>query len=310
MRKILFLYFLFLLIQAYSIQSNPILYKKDKIICICIPKTGTHLLLKCLSLFQVPNITFDYEKPKNTNLEHLAHIRAKNKFPPPYHYKGQFHVPTSGPLPRNIVSSILKLRSKRLFFTHFPYTSQFELFLKTHTYANFLMIRDPRDMVVSFAFMVQKSHEGKTTLFEPLLLDLITGQRKHFIQWGVEIHTAYPLLWELGICNFYKLYLPWAKAQNFCVVKFEDLVGENGGSTKEKQVNEIQRIAHHIGYRITNTQIEQVIKDLYGNSWTFREGQIGSWKKYFTPKIKKAFKQLPGMNELLINLGYEKNTNW
>ena len=58
---------------------------------------------------------------------------------------------------------------------------------------------------------------------------------------------------------------------------------------------------------------QQILDSLEGSinpsrSPTFRSGKTGEWRKHFTPEHKKIFKDVAG--ELLIRLGYEKDTDW
>jgi len=290
---------------SVSFCENP-----DKIVSISIPKCGTHLLIKCLALFNLPGIDYNYTHEIVPSPEHLRFIREINRNLPPNHYKGLFHIPTVGPLPQAQIRRMENAPKKKSFWNHWPYTREFERYLDTHCYANFLIVRDPRDMVVSFAKMVYKSREGQEAVLDNVIIDLITGQQKHYLPWAVEIQEAYPILWEAGLYNFYKLYLPWAKAKNFLLVKFEDLIGPGGGGTAEKQIETITKIAQHIKFDITPEKREEITKNIFGGTWTFREGQIGGWKKYFTPEIKAAFKQDKKLLRLLIDLGYETDKNW
>ena len=98
--------------------------------------------------------------------------------------------------------------------------------------------------------------------------------------------------------------------KNVHVIRFEDLIGQAGGGSKEKQVYEIQKIAQHLDINLSIEQATDIAYRLFGGTFTFREGQIGSWKKYFTPEIKQVFKNTPGGLDLLIQLGYEKDNNW
>ena len=41
---------------------------------------------------------------------------------------------------------------------------------------------------------------------------------------------------------------------------------------------------------------------------TFRKAQIGGWKGYFTPEIKRLFKAVAG--DALIQFGYENEDQW
>ena len=174
-----------------------------------------------------------------------------------------------------------------------------------------MIMRDPRDMIVSFAHMVQTDKvTGATIDLETLLLDLVDGRQKNYIRWATETHDAYPVIWEVGVCAYYRQFLPFIKFKKCLVVRFEDLVGEQGGGSRLVQLATIQRIAEHIGKPVTFDQSAVVAAELFGGTGTFREGQIGSWKKYFTPPVKAAFKAAPGANQLLIELGYEKDDQW
>ena len=166
-------------------------------------------------------------------------------------------------------------------------------------------------MVVSEACMIQKGYEqGQYIELEPLLLDLIDGRKKNYIPWGVEVHECYPVIWEMGISDYYKSFLPFIYSKNCVTVRFEDLVGERGGGSAERQAKVIWQIAAHVGKNITLEQSQAIGKEMFGGTGTFREGTIDGWKKHFTPAVKQAFKNVPGANELLIALGYEKDTSW
>lgn len=322
-RPLLYFFCFFIGLSSVAISDNkyhknkrPIRYPKpntDKVVCITMPKCGTHLLIKCISLFEQPRLYLRYEgtheayKPRGARKKKFDQL---NKFDPPHHYKGEFHIPTVGALPK-LLKNFLYHSPKRLFWWHWPHTKEAEAAVVSRTIGNFFIIRDPRDMIISMAHMVQNGwNEEHYPVVDDLIYDFIDGRQKHFIRWGVEVHSAYPLLWELGVVGFYKLYLPWMKAKKFHTVYFENLVGSKGGGSDEIQLEEIRKIANHIKVKLSPEQLKKVHDQLFGGSRTFREGQITGWKKHFTPEMKAAFKKTPGANELLIELGYEKDTNW
>lgn len=300
---------------APLIQKSVPVVQNDKVLCIPMPKCGTHLVLKCLTLLGQPGIHSKYDgapaveryRPKGALLEKMNRL---NQFDPPYHYKGEFHIPSVGPVPTTLVQRMGSSK-QRLFWMHWPYTKEAEAQFFTKTMANFFIIRDPRDMIVSMAFMVKDSFDGRSyPVVEDLVYDFIDGRQKHYIRWGVEVHSTYPLLWELGVVGFYKLYLPWMNARKFHTVYFERLIGSKGGGSDEIQMEEIRLIAQHIGVKLSPSKVKEIRDSLFGGTSTFREGKSGGWKNFFTPEMKQAFKNTPGANELLIALGYEKDTNW
>jgi len=290
-------------------DCQPAQTNKRTVVCIMLPKCGTHLLCKCITYFGDPLMRYPYESRILTD-ETVATLRSLNKLSPPNHYKGRYDIPTVGQMPLFLAEKLEVLPSK-LFWTHFSYTREFDQFLDRKNITKFLMMRDPRAMAVSEAFMVQKGYEKSEYIdLEPLLLDLIDGRKKNYIPWGVVVHECYPVIWDMGICAYYKTFLPFMKSKNCVTVRFEDLVGAQGGGSLDVQTKEIQKIAQHVGVEIDLKKAAEIGKELFGGTGTFREGSIDGWKKHFTPAIKAAFKAVPGANQLLIDLGYEKDDQW
>jgi len=299
--------------------DNIVQAKQDKhnhIMCITIPKCGTHLFVKCLALFNLKNVDifFEYnQKPKDKeawlNKRMKEAIKTNKKLAPDYD-RGNLHIPSVGVLPPQYIINSMQKSQGKLVLEHWPYTKQSEQFFNRHTNANFFIIRDPRDMLVSMAFFLHKGPDDLVMKVDDLIFDFIDGRKQHFVPWGVGTNSAYPLLYEHGITEFYKLYLPWMKARKFCTVKFENLVGSKGGGSDAAQLLELKKIADHLGVKLTGKQAKNIIDNLYGQTSTFREGQIGSWKRHFTPEMKTAYKKVHGACQLLIALGYEKDMNW
>jgi len=121
---------------------------------------------------------------------------------------------------------------------------------------------------------------------------------------------------ELYLWN-YKLQartiLDWENHPNAVHLRFEDLVGERGGGSNEKQSESIEVFCNALGVPITEEELGYLTENLWGVekkriSTTFRKGEIGSWKKYFKPMHIKSFKRRLG--EELILLCYEDGYDW
>ena len=114
---------------------------------------------------------------------------------------------------------------------------------------------------------------------------------------------------ELDTAKRMSLFLPLLESPYTLTVRFENLVGARGGGSDAVQRNEIEKIAAHLGMRLTPDDIDCVIEKAFNpKSPTFRKGLIGDWKSHFTPEHKDAFKRVAG--QLLIDLGYEKDFEW
>jgi sulfotransferase 6B1 len=231
----------------------------DNFFVVTVPKSGTHLIAKCMTLL--------------TN-------------------KNALRIPK----PERVVNAPLPAYGKRRFLRcHLPYSLEAQQVLERHNFKSFLMIRDPRDQVISMCFWLVTrpyAHPDKAARY--------AADPKYFFQ----------LLTERikNIKRYYDRFTPWIKHPRFYTVKFERLVGKEGSGSKRKQLQEISNIARHINLNLSDARANYCVKHLFGDTITFRKGQIGSWKKYFKPEHKRLFKEVAG--QLLIDLGYEKDFNW
>jgi len=179
--------------------------------------------------------------------------------------------------------------------------SKTSFLLKRKDCKGFFIYRDPRDMVVAYAFA--RLHVYKNLTLDEIILKLIEES----------IYTHVVLARARGIKAVYDLFLPWKNYSQFYTVRFEDLVGPQGGGSKEIQYETIKNMAQYLKIEVTDEQIDEIANEVFGGSVpgslnTFRTGQIGSWKNYFNEQHKEAFKKIAG--QLLIDLGYEKDLDW
>jgi len=267
MKKIVLLFNLIFL-------SATSMYSKN-VVQISIPKTGTHLLMKCIE--SLTGLQQWVSKPDRWQIT-----------PERFRY----------------LSQNIKYWPNHLFFNQ-----EFTSYLNNNKNAFFLTFRDPRDQVVSFAFGFHSGGLAKKLSFNQLLMALITDDKTYNL-----IGPAYKYLAPLknknikNINEFYQKYIPWLYAPYICAIRFEDLIGPKGGGTLEAQLETMKKIAVHLGISLTEDQLLEKANSLFGGTWTFRKGQIGSWKKHFTEEHKAAFKEVAG--QMLIDLGYENSFDW
>lgn len=101
----------------------------------------------------------------------------------------------------------------------------------------------------------------------------------------------------------------------YCLVRFEDLIGPMGGGDYETQLHTIYRLASWSDVDLSPKEAEWIAERLFGKegapnsiSSTFRTGMIGKWKEEFTEEHKKEFKKRN--NWFLVKYGYEEDDNW
>jgi hypothetical protein len=162
-----------------------------------------------------------------------------------------------------------------------------------------LINRDPRDHLCSMIRRIYKRVTPKLLVSSindsSDLLGAVTDR--------TEFWSKYRSLNDL-----YFDYLKWEDLSFVYQTSFERLVGPHGGGSLDAQIDEILNIAKHIGVEINNERAKEIVGDLFGNTSTFRLGQISDWKNRFNDDVKKLFKEKHG--DLLIQIGYEDDNNW
>lgn len=274
------------------------------VLLLTMKKSGTHLITKYLRLLLARNDQ-EYEYVKTTSNEH----RAKHIIESPSGYKIQF--------------------------AHLPYEKFAPLYKQFYNKKKILLIRDPRDVLISGAHFIpnifQLSKENYppgwavdyVTIAGPFLKKFsqlsLSSRLKCLISQEVpsSLLPFTPEYYRMDTSQFippfdFSLQIPAAvdymNSPNTLVIYFEDLVGPKGGGTLDSQHKCLEKIAHFIGLPLTDSLFNKISNDLYGSTFTFREGKSNSWKEYFTEENKDLFKNFYG--EDLIKMGYEKNMNW
>lgn len=260
-------FFVILILNSYFLKAV------DEIFLLSVPKSGSHLIQKCLSLI---NKEFGITS-------------------------AQVPISHAGFNPENV--EYLQNLSKKYQYL-------------------FLNIRDPRDQIISFihhvfgpkilnqepvGYVKHYSVNSRNLSFDEILLCSICFGSAWYQYFHRQCNNKVDCN---GILNFYKPYLICLNnpAYNFCSIKFENLVGPKGGGSLDLQYAEISKICNHLKLNPTPENIKNIADNLFGDTRTFRDGQIGSWKKHFKQVHKICFKEIAG--QLLIDLGYEKDLNW
>ena len=186
------------------------------------------------------------------------------------------------------------------------------------------LVRDPRDVSVSWvnwlteqvnsledpSYRVALHNNVRLTTignlskvwnnshFSKRLEIVITGALPAPFNWFYEDQKWYTFFYYQGFLN----------NPSALVLRFEDLVGPQGGGNKERQLQAIRQAAGFLDVSLTQEDVEELGEELFGNSKTFRKGKIGRWREVYNEEHKRLFKEFVG--ESLIVLGYEKDSNW
>jgi hypothetical protein len=120
------------------------------------------------------------------------------------------------------------------------------------------------------------------------------------------LSTSIPDVWKN---DSFRTFLPWFDDPICKVIRFEDLVGEQGGGSRELQRQTITDVAAHMRVVLSPERVDEIAGSLFSDkSRTFRKGRIGDWPNQFKEHHKDAMKRQAG--DVLIKMGYETGTDW
>ena len=262
-----------------------------------LPKSGTHLLEKALMV-----LGGAARENGRTVLE-----RATDKIgltPPPfldrrtagrwgrlrgYGNREQSVHPTDVPVgvfspysvPRSVFENWLRNRPLTAFGkAHVPFSpAAIEAFDATQTKA-ITILRDPRAVAASMIPYVLDARNWNHYL-RPFYETLTEAERVDFtIQGGY----ANPLgLAVKSLNDAFESVLIWDQHDGTLIIKFEDLVGPQGGGTADAQFACVQAIAAHLNVPMTDDLWAKVSQVFDPSSPTFRGGRIDGWRDRLTP---------------------------
>jgi len=246
------------------------------------PKSGTHLLTQILAGFaQLGPVVESGLPPIVTFVGDTGHPRSQSE----------------------ILLDLARLLPGDIGYGHLHAVPEIVRSLCRNGVAPYFIYRDLRDVVVSHVYYVTDLNNrhvhhdfyvNQLSSFEERLKVSILGRPA--------LDIPFP-----DIRARFDPYLPWLDQSQVLSLRYEDLLTDT-----QKQLERIWDHATGRGFlhRGNKTTTIQALKNAIrpSESPTFRSGQSGNWKQSFSPDMKELFKEVTG--DLLIKLGYEKNSDW
>jgi hypothetical protein len=256
------------------------LERAPKVFGNAMPKSGSHLLtqilggLTCLGPFVDPGLP-----PVNRS-------------------------ETNQPLPSQaVIKNIQAMRPGDIRYGYIHAEEPYLSLLTQSDWATIFIYRDPRDMLVSHIFYATEMNRqhGMHAYYTENLATM--EERINAAIAGVT-EPGYELA---SVRQRYDSYWGWFEQPAVLRLKYEDLI-------LERQVTlgllldhlESHGFPTKLSRREALATLERAITP--EKSGTFRKGQPGNWRVYFTESNKVAFHQVAG--DLLVKLGYETGQNW
>ena len=264
-----------------AIERTPILFANS------FPKSGTHLLIQVLEGFS------------------RIGPAVKSGLPAVVTFDG-----TSGRKrdSAEILGDLQRLKPGDIAYGHLHAEAELIDVLCSACFASYLILRDPRDVVVSHVHYITEMAPGhihhrfykdELTNFDARLKFSITGNQ------GIENKTGTTPLPDIG--SRLAPFLDWLEKKEVLTMQYERLIAQ-----KKETITKILEHALRQGFESAVPQ-EKALQILESNinperSPTFRSGKSGAWRDTFNDENKRLFKEVTG--DMLIRLGYEKDTNW
>ena len=260
-----------------------------KLLTTAIPKSGTHLIMEAL--------------------RNISEIKRRPLLLKP-------RVPVT-----DYRAPLEKLALNRYAYGHLGVNEETVRLVKDFGLSVLVMLRDPRDLVVSHvdhAFRLKPSilrefygsleddHARLKAAIAGVPPDRYPRIERVAAMGGYEMLTGYA---DIGkVCRG---YLAWGEVPGIRVhfVHYRDLIGERGGGTRERQFEATKKIIEFLKLDYSDAKVSSVCDRTYSTkSVTFNKGGQNRWKSVFTPELKDLFKKFAARE--LIEMGYEKDNNW
>jgi hypothetical protein len=271
-----------------------------KVFANSVQKSGTHLLLQLLALLGVPRYPrwrLDPEWTRERSVGKRLLMRPPGVGRPIPIGQG---VDASSWWIERLAAAMPEPSS---LLGHASWSPELAALLDEVGLRTICIVRDPRDVVVSYAHFVVKI--GK---------DKITRRPEHKALMALPDHAARLRVMIEGnegtasVPSRFRAFLPWRSQPGVLVLRFEDLVGAAGGGDDAAQRRDVARVAQFLGSPRSDDEIAHVGRSVWGGTPTFRKGQIGQWREELTPELLAlAHREMDG---LLVELGYETSANW
>ncbi len=172
--------------------------------------------------------------------------------------------------------SLNRLRPGEVLAGHLGYVADPLIMLQELSIAPLMMIRDPRAIVVSFVSYVLSRTDhplhGVVSAMEPahqyrIAIDGYFSER----------YCLQPLHVRCASLT------PWIRSPGVLTVRFEDLVGKDGGGSEEARRQSIRKLAAFAG---ANEKGEELLQQgAVAKRHTYRKGEVDSWRSEVPPEV-------------------------
>lgn len=262
--------------RRLSLRGVPVLFANS------FPKSGTHLLTQVLQGFSHIGPAVDSGLPALVTFEgDSGRMRTLAE--------------VQGDLRRLLPGDIA--------YGHLHAWPEVVDFLCQPGFVAYFILRDPRDVVVSHVFYVTEM-EPRHVHHRYYAQELRTFSERLRASIAGIPDSATPLP---DIRQRFLPYMGWLEHPQVLALRYEELLADRHAALGRVYDHAVQR-----GFpaRFDRERALAILEAGLNphRSPTFRSGKAGGWREYFSPEIKRLFKDIAG--DLLVKLGYEQDNDW
>jgi tetratricopeptide (TPR) repeat protein len=250
------------------------------VVACCVGKSGTVLLANLLASILGDNQVI----PSNFNLGEFINFRK--------------------PLVTSDHLLSMPRLTNRVYVGHIWYSD--EIAKKLSSVPKIILIRDPRDNVVSYTHFMDRIAKDVFGSAEEYWNKKDWDEKLSSVIFGFKTVVAeIPSVYE----SYLNYGIRWAGPNAF-VVRYEDIIGTKFGGNDKTVVKTMKSLMDFIGVQIDEvTLVRRIIQGSDpAKSQTFRSGGEGNWRHEFKPIHVSQMKA--AAPKLVSSLGYEADETW
>lgn len=262
----------------------------QRVLINSMPKSGTHLLARMMWLLGYEDFELARGKLQQigarlglSSPSALANQRVSRHWKVRLHrwsgrHPGQPAVTVDATVPVQVPLGLLQdwleaVPPGHFLTAHLGWSPQAESAVQQVGFRQVLIIRDPRDVLVSFLHFVDRPQHPLSVDFRTLAPD---QQVLFAVNGGQGPRSGRQLA---GLKAAFQAILDWRPVRDVLTVNFEDLIGERGGGSLAVQQENVLAICRHLDIEASQQRVEHVCQQAFDSgAITFRRGQIGAWR--------------------------------
>lgn len=261
-----------------------------------LPKSGTNLLEKLVRL-----LDFKHSGRSLASTSILGRWNIVKSVLRQDHFRG-LSVPVGLEYPVSVsvswLDKVLDIPDGSYISGHAAYSEQLDYLVQQHKMPVLQIYRDPRAVLLSWARFVAEEQVSwyplhnffKSMELEERILFLLHGGYANGIY-----HSSFREILQRSS--------GWLLSDNTFIVRFEDIIGAQGGGDDVLQRQVLIRILDFLQIPSNNDLVNRLQASLYGGTKTFRSGQVDSWRNLPPRVLAQISEHLSGC-KIVETLGY------